>query len=108
MGLADAAKVKLWQITSSPLLTPSMINAKWMAAVPDDNATACTSRSQCVESHCDKSCSKPSTFGPKGTTQLVSKASRTNSCSDPPMCANDNQILLIFSYEQKIICCVLR
>ena len=24
------------------------------------------------------------------------------------MCANDNQILLIFSYEQKIICCVLR
>ena len=34
--------------------------------------------------------------------------SANRGCSDPPMCANDNQILLIFSDEQKIIYCVLR
>lgn len=39
MGCEDAQKVKLCTHTSSPDFTPQAINAKWLEAVPDDNAT---------------------------------------------------------------------
>ena len=78
-GLAEAANVKLWHITSSPVLTPSIMSARCKAAVPEERATTCLFS----PIYCSKSASKPLTLGPRGTTQLVSKASFIKSCSRP-------------------------
>src|SRR5690606_14833362 len=93
IGLAEAEKVMLWQITSSPASTPNKINPKCKAAVPALKAPTNTS---CFK-YCSKSCSKPLTLGPSGATQLVSKASCTYFCSSSPMCGEESQILLVFT-----------
>src|SRR5690625_6872768 len=59
-----------------------------MAAVPELNAATCTSSAK----YSVKSFSNPFTFGPKGATQLVSKASCINFCSSPPMCGVESHI----------------
>ena len=97
-GFADAEKVKLWQMTSSPGPTPSITRPRCMADVPDAKATTWMGWSALRPCHPSKSFSNPSTFGPRGTTQLVSKACCTNSCSLPPMWARHNQILLMNTF----------
>ena len=78
-GCVEAQNVKLCTITSSPPFTPAANSPRCTAAVPADNAT--TRFPSPTKS--SRSFSNPFTFGPKGTTQLVSKASFTYFCSIP-------------------------
>ena len=85
-GWLDAQKVNDCTITSSPAPTPQAINARCTAAVPADRQTTFLSRASLPSrrlTNSSRSCSKPVTFGPMGTTQLVSKASLIKSCSFP-------------------------
>ena len=102
--------MKLWQITSSPSPTPKSINPKCNAAVPALNATTCFPSSSTFNfpfsiKKSRRAFSKAFTFGPNGTTQFVSNASCINSCSRPPMWANESQILFFIekNLENKFI-----
>ena len=85
IGWLEAQKVKLCTSTSSPRPTPQAIRARCIAAVPADRATT-----SCLPPwNSFRSASKAFTFGPNGTTQLVSNASCMYFCSRPCslMCA---------------------
>src|SRR5690554_2317420 len=96
IGLAEAEKVRLWQRTSSPLETPSKMSAKWIAAVPELRAATWLS----LPKYDSRAFSNPSTFGPNGATQLVSKAILTYSCSVPPRCGEDRYIFSFMIKKQ--------
>ena len=102
IGLDEAQNVNDCTQTSSPAFTPQATRARCIAAVPALKHTTFLSRSVPSEHLLAKSarfCSNALTFGPIGTTQLVSNASFTYFCSYPSslMCARQRYIVFLSS-----------
>src|SRR5690606_32765262 len=85
MGFADAAKVRLWQITSSPWEIPRRIKAVWIAAVPEFNAVTYTPSSI----YSPIKSSNLSILEPMGAIQFLLNASVINAFSDPDICGGE-------------------
>lgn len=84
MGLHDPENVNVEQITSSPVFTPSAINAKWIAAVPEF-----TTKQFSTEQVCAIRLSNSPIAGPAGATQFESKASFIKRISSPDKCGGE-------------------
>ena len=85
-ALAVATNVSVGTSTSSPGPTPSRSNASWSAAVPLDNAAACSTPTNVANSR-----SNASTCGPSGAIQLESNVSSNSARSAAPTSGGDRK-----------------